>query len=572
MGIDNDKKLVESIYNVTTNPQRYDEFLILWQNEFLHIPDNQIADISDEINVKSEKVGDLIAQHFFRAFTILELMDTKSKKYTTKQIIEADPLPSFILSQEKIILMCNEPAHNLLDIAAGVPLSSLDILLDDLGTIDNYIDSIENMEPDKLLSIIRIESKIEGEPLLFALSKINDPFTNANYIRLSGIHANWNDDVGVIIQNAFGLSDMELDIAKKLVTGMKLVDIALAKERSIYTIRAQNKSLFQKTNLNSQTDLIRLFSLLQNLDYKDKQYILPNADPLNKDIANIQRQNYLIRANGRKFYYEVYGAADGEPVLFMHGGISGTRLPEFVEDILIEKNIKLYSPHRAGFGYSEATSKADKTAELADDVLALFEQEGIQQCGLIGHLVGSFYAYYIANKLKGRITNICVVGGAVPFTSIHQINALKPRQRIITYTARYAPQLLPFLLKGAVAQIQQYGAGKFMQALFQDNASDLSYCNMKDTKEVIASGLEFSFGQGVGSVVSDAHYIFNTDWDELVEGCDMPIELFHGTADPAVPIGQVEEFLQNHSKIKLNIVDGGQMILFKHPETIFSSF
>ncbi len=567
-----DNKLVESIYNIAVNPQKYDDFLNLWQEEFLHIPTEKTGDIKEKINIKSQRVGDAIEQHFFRAFTILELMDHKTQNYTIKQIIEADPLPSFIISQDKTILLYNEPVGNLLKLTVGGLLLDLNISPADFKLIDDNIQAIENIEQDKLLSIIQIKTKADSEPLLFALSKINEPITNVSYLRLSGIHTIWNSDIGVIIQNIFSLSDMELDIAKKLVSGMKLSDIATAKERSIFTIRTQKKNLFRKTNLKSQSELIRLFALLQNLEYQDKQYILPTSQAFNNKNNHIKRQNYLIRANGRKLYYEIYGAPRGEPVLFMHGGISGTELPQFVEDILISNNIKLIAPHRAGFGYSEEIPEQNKVEHLLEDILALFDHENINKCKLIGHLVGSFYAYYIASRLADRISKIRIIGGAVPFANIHQINALKPRQRIITYTAKYAPQLLPFLLKGAVAQIKQYGAERFMQALFQDNISDHSFCKMPETRDVIASGLHSSFGQGVGSVVSDAHYIFNGDWHELVKTCETPIEIFHGADDPAVPIDQVEDFLQTHENIKLTIVDGGQMILFKHPELLFKDF
>lgn len=569
MESDSEKKLIESIYNVTIDPQKYDGFLKLWEDEFLNVPNDQAVKITEKINSKSEIVSDAIENHFFRAFAILELMDGNQKSHTIKQIVEADPLPTFILSKNKNILLSNDAVTNLLNISQGDKLSALNITADDLTIIDKNILGIENIEQDKVLAIIHIQNTDSDTPLLFALSKLHDANSDTDFLRFSGMHTIWNDHIGSIIQNTFNLSDMELDIAKKLVSGKKLAEIAQEKQRSIFTIRTQNKSLFRKTNLKSQSELIRLFALLQNMDYQEKQDVLPLSDQYNPQAMRIKRKNYLTRPNGRKLYYEIYGAAHGEPVLFMHGGISGTQLPQNVIDVLIEKNIKLISPHRAGFGHSDVNPAADKVSHLVDDVLALFEKENIQNCKIVGHLVGAFYAYYIASKLSDRITKLLIIGGAAPFSSIHQINALKPRQRIITYTAKYAPQLLPFLLKSAVAQITQYGAEGFMKALFKDIEPDYAFCKSPETRDIIMNGLQSSFGQGVESVVNDAHYIFDGKWDQIVDDCTMPIDMFHGAEDPAVPIDQVEEFLDNHKNINLNILDGGQMILFQYPEILF---
>jgi DNA-binding CsgD family transcriptional regulator len=56
----------------------------------------------------------------------------------------------------------------------------------------------------------------------------------------------------------FGLTKAEVKIMRGLLHGSTIADLAVESNRSRETIRSQLKSVFSKTGVNSQTELLRL--------------------------------------------------------------------------------------------------------------------------------------------------------------------------------------------------------------------------------------------------------------------------------------------------------------------------
>jgi len=66
------------------------------------------------------------------------------------------------------------------------------------------------------------------------------------------------------LQQAYGLTRTEAQIAQLLLNGLAIMDVAAKRNTSIETARWQIKSLMQKTNTTSQAELMRLLMLLSN--------------------------------------------------------------------------------------------------------------------------------------------------------------------------------------------------------------------------------------------------------------------------------------------------------------------
>lgn len=552
-----DEKLIESIYNVAVDPENFQAFLDRWESEFSHIP-NAKKHTLEKANVISGNVED----HFFRAYAILKLIEPQETEITSLQEqLEADPLPSFLLSKAQKITMLNDTAKKLLDLSAGQDLSQILFLANDFKKVSELLVSLEDMEQDKVLAIMQAKKIGDDVPIIFAITKLFDDELGQEYLKFCAVYSIWNEDVGGIVKRTFGLTNTELEIAEKLVLGKKLAEIAEEKNRSILTVRTQSKSLYRKTKLKTQVDLIKFFALLQSFEHQESGGILEAQSNCQQFTANSKT---LIRENGRKLYYEIYGHPDGEPVLFMHGILNGTKLPQNIIDYLHKNKLKFFAPHRPAFGRSDPLTTDDKIGAFTQDILALLDQENIQTCKIVGHSVGSYYAYHLGSQLGGRISKIRIIGGAVPFTSNAHINVLNKRQRVTAYTAKYTPQLLPFLMRGSAMQVKKYGAESLIDALYEDSEFDYELIKTPEIREIIISGFEASFKHGVGSVVADGRYIFGDKWNDMIENCTMPIEIFHGADNQAVPLAQVQEFASLHDKISLTIIKGGQLIFYKY--------
>lgn len=551
---DSEKKLIESIYNVAVDPQNFQKFLDCWESEFT-------ATANKDLVEKSKQMSDAVEDHFFRAYAILDQVEFNGTETPSlKAHVDASNLPTFVVSAAGQVSILNRALQSLLDIDLGQDLSKISLQNDDLAKAQHLLTQLDQLEPHKVLAIVQTAHDEDVEPVIFAISKLYDEKLQQDCLRFCAVHTGWNVEIGKIIQETFGLTHMELDIAEKLVSGKKLSEIADEKNRSILTIRTQSKSLYRKTKLKTQSDLIKFFTLLQNFDHQESSADLTAAS---SHLMAMSKNNILIREDGRKFYYETYGHPDGEPCLFMHGLMTGTELTRSAIKYLYNHKIKLFAPHRAGFGMSDNHGGDYKIECFTQDILALLDAEKVDEFKILAHSAGSFYAYHLGAELLLRVRKIRVVGGAVPFTSRQQINAFNPRQRVVAYTAKYTPQLLPFLLRGSELQVKKYGAEGLIDALYEDSEFDYELIKDPEIRDIIVSGFEASFQQGVDSVVNDGRYLFSDAWNAMVANYGLPIEIYHGTDNQAVPIAQVEEFVARHNNLSLNVIEGGQLIYYK---------
>ena len=563
LNYDSEKKLIESIYNVAVDPQNFQKFLDCWESEFATTANKDIVE-------KSKQISDAVEDHFFRAFAILDQVDfADTETPSLKQLIDASNLPTFVVTSDGCISIVNNALSKFMPIDMGQDLSDIPFQADDLGKAQLLLSQLERLETNKVLAILQTESDSDVEPLIFAISKLFDDDLQQNCLRFCAVHTVWNVEIGNIIKETFGLTNMELDIAEKLVSGKKLAEIAEEKNRSILTVRTQSKSLYRKTKLKTQSDLIKFFTLLQNFDHQQVEDDLISGAP---SLMAMSKNNFILREDGRKFYYEIYGHPKGEPCVFMHGLMTGTELTRANIKYLYNRKIKLLAPHRAGFGMSENHANGYKIVDFTQDILAMLSHEKVDDFKILAHSAGSFYAYHLGAELTARVRKIRIIGGAVPFTTRQQINVFNPRQRVVAYTAKYTPQLLPFLLRGSELQVKKYGAESLIDALYEDSEFDYELIKDIEIRDIIVSGFEASFQQGVASAVNDGRYLFSDAWNDMVAGCGLPIEIYHSTDNQAVPLAQVEEFVALHNNLSLNVIDGGQLIYYKFFTQVMQGF
>lgn len=565
MKYDSEKKLIESIYNVAIDPNNFQNFLDQWETKFVALsgPDEHV----DNVNIvrESQKISEAVESHFFRVYAILDMVELNDGDAPSlTQQVEASPLPTFIIQKNGEILAINAPANKLLLVKQGQHIDDIPLRDDDLEKAKNMLENFASLEPYKVLTILQTQHSDDAEPIIFAVSKLVSASNGNEYLRFCAVHTIWNDEIGKIIQDTFGLTNMELHIAKRLVAGKKLSEIAENNNRSIYTVRTQSKSLFKKTKFKSQADLVKFFTMLQNIDPLESENALDGSDL-------VVNGKFLQRENGRNFYYETYGHPKGEPVLFMHGIMTGTDFTQDMSNDLFAQKIKLIAPHRPGFGKSDGLTTEDCIGFFTDDVLAMLDTEQVETCKILAHSCGSFYAYHLGSILPERITKIRVISGAVPFTSAEHMSALNPRQRVVGYTAKYTPKLLPFLLRSSEMQIKKYGAESLIDALYADSEFDYELIKQPEIRRIIVNGFEGSFAQGVSSVVTDGLYIFSDRWNDMLRACQMPMEVIHGADNQAVPMQQVKDFFNQHKNLSVEIVDGGQLILYKYFKQMIKS-
>lgn len=551
--------LIERIYNVAISPHSYDDFMEKWSSYVGQALD-QLTVLQHQVDSGNTAPVDTLSRHFEMGFRLLEELGRIDPADKTSALNSG--AASMLLDETGLIVWYNGAASRYFGLRRLSRIDELPLWDRSRGALEEMLVQLKRPdEVDGSKIVLRIYSKPADKTLFFQAEIILDG-DGETLLLVSQIVSNWRDSVGRMLSETFGLSPAEVQISEGLVLGADISEIAQQRSSSINTVRTQVKALLSKIGVGSQTDLVRLLISLNDV-----------ADTAITKQQHVQRgQTFRFRQHdGRMVSYHRFGAENGRPFVLLHGMLDGCDLTDNVNALLKKHGITIYAPERPSFGSAAGSEGKPKTApeRMAQDIENLLDHLKIEHAGLIGHMAGSVYAFAAAGHLGPRATAVVSIAGGVPLVSNDQIASMSPRQRLVAYTARYTPKLLPFVLRAGIRQLDFGGEQNFMRALYEGSPADLETIVDGETAGVIASGYHFSIAQGHRAFEIDSYQVVR-DWSAFVEASDVPIVLIHGARDPVVSLSSVEEFAERLGPRAQLILDknAGQLVLYKNPEMV----
>lgn len=556
-------ELIERIYASTLEPGRYDELMRMWQEHVETALEAMPADIGAEDGPVSGLRSDELERHFLRAFSILERLGrSHDDARSVEALIEVQNQPSLLVTADGRIASANAAAKSAFGLKDGGTIDMLAFDVDGVRNLKEALGRMGEQEPSRLLAVARIAGEGEAGNLVMALSRAQRPDGAPPLGLLTVADLAWSFRIGEVLSRAFGLTEAECGIARALVSGDTAREIAAARNRSLETVRSQVKAVLHKVDVKSQSELIRLTAALVQLDMRAGE---PFQSPSDAPTSTLQRPG------GRRLLYSTIGPGDGRPVLFIHGMLDGHGVTGHCRNLLDERNIRLICPVRPHFGASDPDGGPKGAPDrFAKDLAGLLDHLAIDRAPVIGHMAGSVYAFAAAGHLGNRIPGIICVSGGVPIVSHDQFAMMTPRQRIVAYTARYTPTLLPLILRAGIALLDSGGSHAFMKALYESAPVDYRVASRPDVFPILASGYRFTVAQGHGAFEVDSRQV-TRDWSHYVTGTTQPVTMVHGRHDPVVRIRTVERFAARFpGRIRLREVeDEGQLLFYSAPELVF---
>lgn len=111
------------------------------------------------------------------------------------------------------------------------------------------------------------------------------------------------------------------------------------------------------------------------------------------------------------------GAADGTPVLFLHGNASSATFWE--ETMLaLPAGFRGIAPDLRGYGDADRDKKIDATrgmGDWVDDICALLDQLGIPKAHVVGHSLGGALVFALMMDASERLLSAILVNPASPY-------------------------------------------------------------------------------------------------------------------------------------------------------------
>lgn len=548
-------ELIDHIYDVALDPIRYEQLLDAWEQKMAPLRHSKGGGTG-----KGTVEPDIIA-HAARASEFLDrlkLPETASLQNRLASEIAA----AFYVGEGGRILEFNPAAQNLFGMEIG---ASISVLL--LGSFekDRFAEAIlAATGSSKKASLLRFSSSESDRAVVFHIAPISLP-TGESVALVRTSELGWPDTLNQLLKEAFKLTTSEIEITRGLVEGRSLKEISSDRNRSVDTVRAQLKSILSKTETHSQMELIRI--VLGLMEVVGSASSAPQSnDNMASSLTPIPFQT-MVQPGGRRYDWIEFGDPSGRPCIYLPIDYGLIRWPLPAEREAKKRGIRVIVPVRAGYGHSSSLPpKVDYAGVTGDDVGRLIDHLGLTSVAMLTLGADFRYALRLANARPTLVKGILACAGTLPTLTAGQYERMGKWHKFILANARYAPLILPFLVKAGFLLARRIGKVQFFNSVNADSPSDLRTYADPEVREAMLLGSEVS--------LSDwhiAHEAFarecidsETDWSHVVRKCSVPVRMLQGDEDPQSPRKTIEELIPEYPNLNISIIeDCGQLLFFK---------
>lgn len=562
---DEASEIIERIYDVAVDPSRYEAMLDAWERRLSTL--RLQADEEATFPIDSD-AG--IEAHLDRADIFLQrLLDLQAD--TKRSPLDLDAKAAFLVDPRMRIDSVNNAAHEALAIGKGDGLEKLPLAPEDIGSLRAAIrEQSANKGGEPLL--LRFISASSGRPILFHVARQpNLPPQMPRMVLVRTTELGWPKHLSMALHSAFQLTTAEVEVVRALAEGSSLRAIAEERNRSLTTVRTQISSILSKTETHSQAELIRL--TLGLMDVIGTVGELPQSAASLAELTIIPFQ-FRKTPDGRRSDWIEFGDPQGRACLFLPLDYGLIRWPKQVEASAAERGIRVIAPVRAGYGHSSPLPHSVKNYgdAVAADLAGLMDHLGIKRAAVIALGADLRFSMSLAASRPELVTGILGCSAALPVMNARQYERMGKWHRFILANARYAPRILPFLVRSGFALARSIGKERFFQSVNAGSPADMRTFSDPAIRAAILLGSDICLGAHHSAHEAFARECIDseTNWAELVRRCPVPVRLLQGAEDPQTPAETVRELMIEFPELDIEIVeDAGQLLFFQEWPRVF---
>ncbi len=372
----------------------------------------------------------------------------------------------------------------------------------------------------------------------------------------------WSPKLRSLLKEQFSLTKSELQLLEGLTALGSLETVIKNSTRSKNTLRTQLQSAFRKMNVTSQQAALQSVAMLAHfceaIGYKTNE---PSEKLNYGKMVHIQIDDASVPVH-------FFGPEDGHPIIFIHGMLDGVTLNNRVVKALHKHKLRFISPIRPNFGMAVSNPKIENAPEIfADQLNKLVSKLELSNVILLGHMSGGLFGFAAAPVLGNKVAGLVNISCGSPIHSSKQFSKLSKRQKAFAYTTRYAPKILPALLRVGVAQIDSVEIETMMDDMYPLGSPDKVVLQDPEIAAVVLDGYRFAVAQGYKGFQGDALQV-TRNWSEYVNANDKPVLIIHGHHDPAATFEFIADFAAKEGFQLNDYPNDGQLLLYAKPNKI----
>jgi pimeloyl-ACP methyl ester carboxylesterase len=291
------------------------------------------------------------------------------------------------------------------------------------------------------------------------------------------------------------------------------------------------------------------------------------------EIIAMQKTDCRIRlADGRRLGYAEYGDPEGKPIFYCHG-FPASRLEAALLDAAARKTrVRVVAADRPGYGLSDFQPRR-RIGDWPGDVVELADALGINRFSIVGVSGGGPYALACARKIPQRLAAAAVICGLGPVTEPWATRDMEWNRRLIFSVARRTPWLLRVLYGAVFDPVLHWHPATILSVISRTPVlPDRAVLERPDVRQALLASILESVREGPGGILHELS-LYTHDWDFRPEEIAMTVDLWHGDADPVVPVVHARRLAERLPRLQPVILSGeGHFSLpINHMEGILSA-
>ncbi|SLN58631.1 Alpha/beta hydrolase family protein [Falsiruegeria litorea R37] len=552
-------QVIAAIYETVLRPELYEAFMQAWEEHITQIlSEPQVASHLDGRDVQGGmEIDPELQAHFARAHDILNQIGRKVPRTALQDRIASVDGFALLATTDGRIIALGKGAGAFFD-----QRTSIDALNDRLTA--GSVTMLEELrraahQADGGSDAVVLTTDATPRHLI---ARIVDDNGEARLV-IEGLDYRWTGEAEQLLVTSFGLSKAEVDVVRNLMAGRSLREMAALSGRSEHTVRNQAKSVLSKTGAPGQVDLIRLVAFLVGSE-GPSMASHPGAVELHSELRSMD--------TGLQMQLFQCGDPNGQPVIYLHGMLDGMAPLHHLQTQGSLRGYRVIAPVRPGYGQSETVSSPEEALNSGvAHINELIACMGLEQPVILGHMAGALHGHVACSSLHGRVKGMVAVAGGGPVLRMKQISKMAPRQRVMAYTARFAPALLPFFVRAGIALVDSDDVPKFMDTLYKPGSHERQVVDRLDLAELMYAGYRFAAQAGAAGFTSDGHLMVR-NWLAMIQGSTTPVLHLHGALDPVIPACATERFVGEHDNMSMRLFrDAGQFLIYERPEAVLAA-
>lgn len=549
-------EIVDRLYEVALDPIRLEDLLDVWEARIAPLR----AGASDSAIEDAE-----LETHVGRASVFLDRFEATRPDGGYRPLLDEVPRRAAFVSDGHAIVAFNAVAAEVLGLAEGDGLGELPFDPADLETLGAEIRQIASGRGGKVATL-RIRRSQGGAPVILRLSRVESAHKKPLALVLSTELA-WPAGFDETVQEAFGLTRAEAEIVQGICLGHPVREIARRRRRSAETVRTQLRSILAKTETHSQSELVRVV-----LGLMDVASIPPGRSgrgPGGRPAAEVAMRTLRL-GDGRSLDWIEFGAADAPgtaPVLYMHLDYGLIRWPRRAEREAARRGLRIVVPVRAGYGGSSPVPRgADHVTAVALDYAAVLDHLGLSRAAVLALGADLRFALKLSLLRPDLVTGILGCAAQLPLSTAAQYERMDKWQRFILANARYAPKVLPFLVKAGFSLARRLGKERFFAQVNGGSPADMATFADPEVREAVLRGSDVTLSDAYSAHEAFAQECLSCerDWSDLIHAARVPVRLLQGDQDPQTPVQTVREQMALFPALDVTFLPGtGQLLFFR---------